>query len=347
MKLKLLKYFGILLLICVFFSQCERKLTGWGEDCEIRVLADSTLWMDTEPILRKIFEKPILTPQEETIFSIIHGDITNFKRYKNLIFLSTLDCDDKIAELVKANLSEEAKQKVKEGNYVFLKKEKWASNQLIMFLVSTNIETLTEKIIANKNYLFNLFDEYWTESQKIQMFRRYEQKDIERQLIEKYGWMVKVQHDYKIFVEEPDSNFVMLRRMLPERWLFVHWIETDEPSVITKRWCIDLRNKIGVNFYNGDQVEEKYVQPDSAIVDFLGRRALKITGLWRNDEKEAGGPFRTYCFYDEHSGRIYMLDFAIFSPRLKKSKRQYLRQAEIILHTFKTDDEISVKDIIN
>lgn len=346
MKSHQLKYFLFLIISLTFFYQCSRKLTGWGDDGDIHVLADSTIWEASQSILREVFERKIITPQNETIFTIIKGELNNFKRFKNLIFLATLDSNEQVCQLVKANLTPQAKQRVERGDaYVFIQKEKWATDQLIMFLISIDVEALKKKIIENKNYLFNLFDNYWNEAQARRMFRSKEQKDIEKYLLEKYNWMVKVQHDYKVFIENADSHFVMLRRMLPERWLFVHWIDTFDPSVITKQWSINKRNKLCAVFYENDIVEEKFVQPDTEEVEFLGRRALKIIGLWRNDKKQAGGPFRSYTFYDEESQRIYMLDFAIFSPRLKRAKRNYLRQAEIILHTFKTGNEISVEDL--
>jgi len=335
----------LLMIVLLIVTQCERELTGWGDDGDIQVLADSLLWEATESSLRDIFEVPIETPQLEKVFTLFRGDLNKFKRYKNIIFISTLDGDGDVAQVVQKNLSPDAIEKIKSGNYVFLKKEEWASHQLILFLVSTDTENLLSKINENKEYLFNIFNDYWNETQKEQMYQRYEQKDVEVYLLQTYEWMVRVQHDYKIFKENADSNFIMLRRMLPERWLFVHWMNTTDPSVITTKWCIKKRNELGKQYYEGDSVEETFVQPDTSIVDFLGRRALRIFGLWRNDNKEAGGPFINYCFYDEPSQRIYMLDFAIFAPRFKKAKRQYLRQAEIILHTFKTNDEITIDDI--
>jgi hypothetical protein len=345
MKKQILKLLFISIILFSFLSNCERKISGWGEDGDIHVLADSTVWLATEPILRDVFEKPIMTPQDETIFTIFKAELDKFKRFKNLIFIATLDGEGAVTNVVNKSLEPEAKQKVTDGNFVFFQKEKWATEQYIMFLVSTDIANLKQKITENKDYLFDIFNNYWNEINKKRMFSVDEQIEVEKMLLEKYDWMVAVPDDYIIFKENPDSNFVMLRRYLPERWLFVHWIDTYDPSVINTRWCIDKRNEIGVNFYEGDQIEEKFVQPDTAIVNFLDRRALKISGLWRNDEKQAGGPFRNYCFYDEKSRRIYMLDYALFSPRLKKSKRNLLRQAEILLHTFKTSDEISEKGL--
>jgi len=47
-----------------------------------------------------------------------------------------------------------------------------------------------------------------------------------------------------------------------------------------------------------------------------------------------GGPFVNYTFYDETSGRLYMIDGMIFAPGY--DKREFLRQMEAIAHTFRT-----------
>ncbi len=331
------------LLVISVLTNCERKLTGWGDDADVYVLADSVIWQSAETVIRDIFEKPLITPQDETIFTINKANLNKFQRYKNLLFLATLDGEGDVSQLVKNNLSPQAQQKVKAGHYVFLQKEKWASDQLIMFLVSSDSSSLKEKITENKDYIFNLFDNYWNEAKKEQMYRSGREEELEAYLLKNYDWTFDVPHDYQIFIEKPDSNFVMLRRMLPERWLFVYWIENEAPSILSEEWVINTRDLLGKKFYDGDQIEQKYLKPDIEEVDFLGRHAFKIEGLWRNDIKQAGGPFRNYTFYDEPSKRIYMLDFAIFSPRLKRSKRMYLRQAEIILHTFKTELDTNTK----
>jgi hypothetical protein len=72
---------------------------------------------------------------------------------------------------------------------------------------------------------------------------------------------------------------------------------------------------------------------------FLGKRAGKLSALWQNEQEVGGGSFINYCFYDEYSERIYMLDYALYYPRLDKRKRSYLRKGEIILHTFRTKNQ--------
>jgi len=347
MKKQIIYFLIILSASIITVSQCKRTLTGWGDDANIQVLADSTHWIATESILRSTFEKPIVTPQDETIFTLIKGDVTKFKRFKNILFVGTLDGEGEISTIIKNSLSSEAKQKVLEGEYVFIQKEKWATSQLIMFLIATDINQLQQKIAENKYSIFNLYDSYWNEVVTKQMFIKGEQFDVEKYLLNTYAWMVKVQYEYEIFIENKKNNFVMLRRQLPERWFFIHWIEDANPDTLTKEWCIKTRDMLGNKFYEGDQLEQKFVQPKCEEVDFLGRRAYRIEGLWRNDEKRAGGPVINYSFYDEKSRRIYMLDYAIFSPRQQETKRRYLRQAEIFLKTFKTKYDLSEKKLIS
>jgi hypothetical protein len=47
-----------------------------------------------------------------------------------------------------------------------------------------------------------------------------------------------------------------------------------------------------------------------------------------------GGPFVMYTFYDQATGRIYMIDGMVFAPGF--DKREFLRQLEVIAHTFRT-----------
>ena len=82
---------------------------------------------------------------------------------------------------------------------------------------------------------------------------------------------------------------------------------------------------------------------DARNVEFLGRPAVVLEGLWENDEKMAGGPFRNYTFYDKESGRIYQIDIAVYYPAGKKET--FLRQLDVMARTFKTSLEVAVDDL--
>ena len=89
-------------------------------------------------------------------------------------------------------------------------------------------------------------------------------------------------------------------------------------------------------------------------IDFLGKYGFESRGLWHmvarsEDGYEPlgmGGPFLTYAFYDEETGRNYIIDGMVFAPNYPK--REFLRQMEVIAYTFRqqmpTSDEVAVAE---
>ena len=170
---------------------------------------------------------------------------------------------------------------------------------------------------------------------KKRMYAKLERKETEEKLMGKYGWRVRVQHDYFLAFEDPKENFVFLRRRFPERWLFVYWVDTEDPSFLTPEWCLKKRNEIGEKFYGEDRVVRGYTKVERG--EFLGRKAFIVQGLWENEKEVAGGPYKAYCFYDSTTKRVYMIDIAVFAPGQRKMP--FLRQLEVIAHTFRTHKE--------
>jgi hypothetical protein len=77
-------------------------------------------------------------------------------------------------------------------------------------------------------------------------------------------------------------------------------------------------------------------------VDFQGRYAIQLDGVWENLKHNIGGPFRSYGFYDESDQRIYLVDYSVFAPGLKKWP--FMRQLEAMARTFKVKAEMEIKE---
>lgn len=341
---------ALLVYLCfsLVLNGCFQARNPLGADHEIRVVADSTIWQKAEPILREIFERVEYTPRPEKVFRIIKADLGNFKRFKNIIFLSAFDAKDEISNNINANLSEDAKRKAELGNIIFVKQNEWANYQMIMFLIGKDLPSLLSKIDEQRSEIFFQFEDYWNKFHEGILYHYKEQKEIEKHLLKNYGWMLRVPLDYKLEVQSAKDGFVMFHKNVPTRWLSIFWVEATDPSIITKEWCIANRNEIAKKFYEAETVEEKYEEAKAEEVIFLHRRALKLKGLWKNADEQvdpAGGPFRMYCFFDEPTERIYFIDMHLFLPDFKKRKLHYLRQMEIIAHTFRTNLELKSEEI--
>ncbi len=345
---KLLYIFSMLLaclVLIVVFSGCLKTKIPLGLDYEIRVVADSSLWRQTEPMLREIFEKVEYNPQPEKVFQIIRADVNNFKRFKNILFISTLDAQDEISKNINASITENIKSKIAAGNFIFITKNEWANPQIIMFLIGQDLLSLKNKIDEQRSEIFFQFDDYWNKFHEATLFKYKESIELEKHLLKNYGWMIRLPADFKLEVQSAGDRFVMFKRQPPLRWLAIYWIEATDPGIITRDWCIAKRNEIGKKFYENEVVEQKYQEVIAEEVIFLNRRALLLKGLWKNEEKVAGGPFRLYCFFDEPTERIYFIDMHVFSPDLRLRKMHYLRQMEIVARTFRTNLETKTNEM--
>lgn len=324
---------GILL---VLFG-CYRRPTVRGPEYRLFVFAEKEDWEKVEPVLREVFERPILTPQTEYHFYLVYADPEKFSSYltrKQLLFVSTLESQGAIADLVRRSVSRgDLLEQIQRGEkFLFKRENQWIPKQIILMLVGPSMDTLIAKIRENADFIYNLLYEYQQNMVHQYMYRELENKKLSEELLKKYKWTVRVQHDYFLAREDSANGFVFLRRRYPERWFFVKWIENADPNVISETWYMDLRDSIGVQYYGGDKVNRKFTHGE--IVNFLGRRCLRMEGLWENDEKVAGGPLLAYVFYDEGTQRIYVIDCSVFAPG--DYKMPYLDQLDVMAKTFQT-----------
>ncbi|MBL7074501.1 DUF4837 family protein [candidate division KSB1 bacterium] len=327
----------ILSLIVILFSSCGSKPAGKGQDHEIVVLADSALWAVVEDPLRGIFEWEIMTPQHEKIFSlrpIPYSDFTQYNQYKNLLLVSTLSNTGEAGMFINSLFTPEVRKGIRYGDYyVFIKQNQWARDQLVMILAAEDSTALKEKIVEHRDFLYGRFDGFTNARLRRDLYRSHEQVHLSRELFQKYGFRVRIQHDYFVVKEDSGKHLVRLRRLYPDRWLAFWWEGGASPSSLTEEFCLEKRRWLGGEFNDPVDINDEFLKIEPT--EFLGREAIRISGLWHLKDGVGGGPFRTYGFYDENSGRVYMIDLAVFAPAWRKEP--LLRQLEIMARTFKTE----------
>jgi len=327
------------LTISIIISSCELyKPNAIGNENEIFVFADSIDWPIYEPVIKRTFEKEIITPQYEKIFNIKYyktEKLNLLKKYRHIIFLASLASDGLMSNIVKNILSDQARMVVESGeHFLFTRENQWARGQLLMILVANDPYTLVAQIDDNQDILMDQFEDTRNNALKNKMFKKYEQKALSDSIYEKYGWTVRLQHDYVIAKEDPENHFIWLRRFHPDRWLFVYWEEEGKPEQITPDWFNITRKYIASRYF-----EESTIEEDEAFSirtgEFLGRKAIIVNGLWKNEKYTIGGPFRSWLFYDEKDMRTYLIDIAVLAPN--DEKEPFLRQLDIIAHTFRNN----------
>lgn len=334
-----MKRFSVLvLLLAVFFIfTCGFKPRGWWSEPQIGVMADSTDWLALQSTLRFAVEKPVRTPQLEKTFHLrwVRGnEFDRYSEFRYLILAGTLESEGEIGQLVGRVVSDPAvREQVESGDQnIFTLRNQWAKDQLMVILVAKDVFALREIIEGQGNFVYEVFDTDFNERLLDDMFMRARQEDLQERLMLNYGWTIKLQRDYFLVQEFPEDGFAWFRRMYPERWVFVRWIDGGDISFLSAEWVVGERNRIGAEYYSGDRVSEYYL--NSREGTFLGRPAQITTGLWENVALTRGGPFKNYTFYDSLSRRIYMVDVAVHAP--ERDKQPLMRRMDIIARTFRT-----------
>jgi len=328
----------------LMFSGCNIKQRGWEAEGVIAVMADAEEWEALEIPVRKTFERVIRTPQFEHTFNLRYVKPEEFKAYTEyhyLVLLASLESKGHIGDIVnKAISNPEIRAQVERGERFYIQlNNQWAQNQILMMLVAKDNEALQAHLLASGDEVYRAFDDVVNARLKKEMFDKKEQVEIEKRLMRTYNWSIRLQHDYFIAQEVYGQGIIWFRRMFPERWIFVRWIDDADASLLNQNWVINERNRIGAEYYGNDKISDRYLF--SYRDTFLGRPAQITEGLWENDEKNAGGPFKNYTFYDADTKRVYMLDLAIYAPA--RDKMPYLKRHEIIAHTFRTIFDVEIE----
>ncbi len=324
---------GLLFFVLLLLFGC----TDWNKKAvgnlnEIIVCTDAVIWEETEDLLRDIIEKELITPQNEKIFNLIKIEPLNFSNYNNhrhIILLGTLDSNGKFPEYIEAVLDADMKNAVIDGKYYYvIKKDEFVRNQLLMVLAAADLSVLKEKISENRAFIFNQFDNIIDKNVEQSMFGRKENTKLEKKLYETYGWTMRMQPD--MVVAKEDKDFVWFRRFNPDRMISVYWKDSADGSELDEEWAMEKREFIGKEYL--DKMETVHDFTNMENINFQGRNAIKIEGLW--EKKDFGGFFRSYVFFDRNTKRIYFIDLATFVP--DKEKEPFIRQLDIIAHTFST-----------
>lgn len=334
----------------ILFQACGAKKPAVGEEDVIYVVADSTEYYNLEATLLQVFGKVIYTPQPENLFELKRVSVNKLddvKNKKNVVIIAPLRSGSYTSQYINSILDSTVKSLVESNSeFVFNKYDMWARDQLVSIMTAPTMEQLKEDMLENHEDLLYYFQKISDKRLFQSLYNeKYEKKGIEAKLLDEYGWIIYVQADFQLALDEPKDNFVWFRRAPGsdmERWIFVHWIDNASPSFLEKDSVYAERNRITEKYYvtknNSASVEiaDSYINTEE--VNFNGRYALMTQGLWRMDDKSMGGPFINYTFYDEATKRIYMLDGSIYAP--KYYKKRLIQQVDVLLQSFMTKKDL-------
>ncbi len=289
--------------------------------------------------------REIQTPQKELLFRVIfreQNDFENATRHHIVLIIASINSNDDWGRYIRENLSSEALEGVKEGELnIFIKKDVWAKKQIFIIVTARSVHELRAYLLTNGEGIFTLVNNFCNEHVGYWLFDEFMGKSEKFELIEKiirtYGFAIRIPRMFDWEKGLSKNRFLWLRAIDPERWVFVYWeplnlIHFESPSLI---WLANTRDSLCAIYYEGDQVvRNKLVYERKTIA---GLSAINYRGMWKNRQKNIGGPMFGYIIDDIKHNRRYILDGAVFAPGARKEP--YLRHCEIIMNTFNPDGQ--------
>jgi hypothetical protein len=271
-------------------------------------------WLLGEPV----FEPVVTTPGQS-------GDLKNIR---HIIVLGTWD-DRELSRLART-----AAPSLERGDppRLTLVEDVWANRQVVGVVLGNSEAELEDFLRRQGAALVRSMEAAAVKRLSDSLRETATEAGMAQAMRDRFGWSIAPPSGYDFYTTSSDEGFVFFRRTRPDRSVFVYWEEGGAGSV-TEESATGRRNELASLYYDGDAIESR--RPFlSEEVDFLGRRAIRLSGWWANTELVGGGPFRSYCFYEPEQGRVYMIDVSLFAPSFDKTS--LMRNLDAIAHTFES-----------
>ncbi len=333
-------------LLALLLVSCglETMDTAMGENDFITIIADSADYDQLSDVIENAFGKPVFTPQPESWFLYDRynlADLLDHKRERNILIMGPLDGENSMGRYMRSALDSAVQELVRDGEqHVFVKKDLWYRGQTVVHLTGRNMEELKNFIASNADQLAYYFKEAWDERERTHLWTLPREETIEERLLEDHDFSMAVIRGWFVGKDSSEIGSVLLRRQAPaetERWLLAHWIETENTGLLTSTYAYETRNRL-TNILYRTYDDSAWVVIDSINhlqfdeVNFQGRFAIRMKGLWRMNDYSMGGPFVSYLFYEESQKRLYFLDGSVFAPKYEKKK--LIQDVDVMMQTF-------------
>ena len=319
-----------------------------GEANAILCVMDTSQW--NGPIgeaLRAIFSEYVPgLPQDEPYFKLRNINplkMNNIlKTGKSMIFVSTMDNQGAQSRAMQNYFTSSSLEKILQDTalYRLPQKNQFARGQEILHLFGQTEEQLIHHLKRDKSLLRSYFSTIENDRIGKALFKVRE-KQIEKTLRETHGFDIQVPYGYDLAKNQRD--FIWIRLLDPEfeKDIFVHYRPYNSKDPFED--VLAFREEITSSYMRDIQKPEIFMTLQNENmnikeVNFKGKYAKEVRGLWKLSDISSGGPFVSYVFVDESQKRLYYLEGYVYAP--SKDKREFMQEIEVILNSFRSGEEL-------
>lgn len=330
-----------------------------GAAGDIYLFMDSAQWKgEAGAVIDSVFNQEMVgLPREEGIFrmSWIDPRKMNFvlKQRRNLIFAVSLDQTGSGAQIIKNLFTTQQIEEIKAdpNKYIETYTNVYAKDQQVMFVFAQTQQQLIEKLETNGQKLIDFFNKVESDRLNAVLFQAGTMAGISEVLNKNYHADITIPFGYKLVQNEPD--FIWLRQINSDndKDIFIAVADYQSVDQFKKENLIKFRDQIaGKYLFEDPEKVDSYLVTETEIpykpvltkeINFNGNYAVEMRGLWRTNNHSMGGPFLSYALTDKATGKFFYIEAFVYSP--SKDQREFMRQMEIVLRTFKLESSTASK----
>lgn len=323
---------ALLLLLSCQTEQRSRKPSATGRSNEMLVVIDEQHWNGRAgDAVKSVFAAPLdMLPQPESKFDLRPVEENNFS--------SLLETHRNILMVYIDPQHEETRLETR--------RDIWSYPQRVVRIYAPDVPALEETLQRNSRRLVDLYLE--TERERLQNAYAMMTNDQVRNAIkDKFNLSLLVPEGYFVAIE--DNDFMWVRRTgikedLEMGLLLTVYPYTDPDKDFDYDVIWQRRDSITKTHIAGElpdsymtTYDKDDIPPNSREIDFNGRYAVELRGLWRMHGDFMGGPFVNYTLVDETTNRLVNMDIFVYAPA--HDKRDYLRQLEALAYSLEFPDD--------
>jgi len=301
-----------------------------GKPYEVLVVLNEGLY-DGNELFAVLKDEVKGLPQIEPLMDVSHVSVSNFTgflRYARNILYVEID-----SSYCTASLS--------------LRRNKWAKDQVVVFLSAPNAEVLNYFLSEQENRERLIESFYRTEClRKISYYKEHHNSKAGEILFKNFQISFCVPEEMTQ-IKEGKNFFWATDGKESSCNLVVYAVPYDRKDAFAKERLLEVRDSVMKrNLFGG--LEGSYMQTSiypvsHRVLSINNKYCVEMRGLWEMKNDMMGGPFVSFTRLDEINQRIVTAEVFVFAPSQKK--RNLLKGVESSLYTMKLCGEEMLPEV--
>ncbi len=336
----------------------ESKPVAMARMNEIVAIADKDMWEGPmQDTFNFYFQSayPIM-PTPEPMFDVRHFTPAQLdgeslrKELRTYVVLADLnDTESRTTKMLRRDLGEERFLKAKQDPEfcTSVGKDKWARNQILIYLFANGEKALSKVIRDNypavaKRVRLHDIDQL---DASIYVLKS-ENPGLMNKIEEDFGFTMRIPGDFTN-VKPEEENFMWLRKDAKKMLMniVIQKFPYTSENQLTNENIIKLRDEYGKRHVSSS-AEGSYMVTnpvDLPTYDYTyeidGQYVKEIRGIWEMENDFLGGPYASYVILNKGTNELIFVDTFILGPG--QDKRDEMMQLEYIVKSAKLSDNIA------